>query len=78
MACGEVARQARGAARCGASRKACNAANARRKPPRKGPGLVGLGCVEVIDRSPATLCKPLLPQAQKASVRMFLYQPDRL
>ncbi len=78
MACGEVARQARGGARCGASRKACNAANDRRKPPLKGPGLMGLGCVEIFDRSPATLCKPLLPQAHKASVRMFLYQQERL
>ena len=46
MACGEAARQARGAARCGASRKAGNAANARRKPPLKGPGLLGLGGVK--------------------------------
>ncbi len=78
MASVETARQARGVARCGASRKAGNAANVRRKPPLKGPGLLGLGCVEVIDRSPATLCKPLLPQAQKTSDIMLLYQPERL
>ena len=78
MACAEAARQARGAARCGASRKAGNAANVRRKPPPEGPGLLGLGGVEILDRSPATLRNPLLPQAQKASVRMLQYQPERL
>ena len=59
-----VARQAFGAARCGASRKANNAAGARQRPPF-GRGILNLGCVALLARGPATRYEALLPQNQK-------------
>ncbi len=65
-----VARQAFGAARCGASRKANNATGARQRPPF-GRGILNLGCVALLARGPATRYQALLPQDQNTLVRML-------
>ena len=72
-----VARQASGAARCGASRKADNAAGARQRPPSRR-GILNLGCVALLARGPATRREALLPEDQNTLVRMLQFDHDTL